>query len=141
MISVNAKKTIAQLDLFIDNLEGIIDDALNEIAEGVRFTAAKKTKGNLAKSIKIEKSNETERRVFADQPYAEFVENGRKAIKAKDNEWLHFYVNGKSIYTKQVKAVRAKPFMEPSRVLYEKRSPKIVEKHLKLFLRHALAFA
>lgn len=133
-INVDAKNVIKSFTKLINGFDSAIDNALQEIVNIGVETAKSKTKGNLAKSIGADKKG-NDYELIADKNYAIYVENGRGAIKAKTEKGLVFVINGRKIYTKQVRAAKAQPFMKPAGSKMNSVSGRIVIKHINKFLR------
>ncbi len=105
------------LDALIAGLDAAVGRALDKTAEAVRRGAAARTKGQLAQSIHVlaDSAGSVQfREILADKPYAQFVENGRRAFEMRD-KILHFVINGRDVFCRSVKAAKARPFMKPMR--------------------------
>jgi len=94
--------------------------------------------GGLRAAIKILSNGRFSRTVLADKDYAGYVEYGNNQkgpyiypIRAKA---LHFFMNGKEIFAKRVRAHGPLPFMDEAKQYTIKKIPSIITKHIKEIL-------
>lgn len=132
-MKINTSKTVNDLDALINKLTSFHDNVLKEVTTLGQKVAKSHTKGNLAKSIKIQKETANKTDVEVPKEYAYFVENGRPAIQAA-NKVLRFIINGKAIFRKSVGPAKAQPFMKPAGLSMRQQAAKIVKRNWKKIL-------
>lgn len=93
--------------------------------------------GDLLKSIDSHKSGKYGREIgpFLDKDYPYYVEKGRGPVKAKNKDFLHFFIGKKEFFVKEVGPAKPRPFVEPTRKSMKIMFPKIMQTEIRKALK------
>jgi hypothetical protein len=102
------------LDKLSKDFESRFQSFMQSMAEVARDSVKTTTvfndqTGNLRSNFKVEISSDT-LYLSDNMPYANFVNNGRPAIFAKNGKALKFTINGVTLFRKSVGPAKARPF-------------------------------
>lgn len=108
---IETSKTVDSLNQIINGLSKLAQTVLEKVLEAGEQAAQSKVKGKLTDTLEKEIAKTTGT-LKTTKYYARFVENGRPDIYAQKGKLLKFSINGRTIYAKHVKGVKARPFMK-----------------------------
>ena len=138
------KDFIAALNKAHSQFAAKVEDALEDMAEVAQQHAKSTTlfggrvNGGLRAAIRILSNGRFSRTVLADKDYAGYVEYGNNQkgpyIYPVHAKALHFFMNGKEIFAKKVRAHGPIPFMEEAKQYTIKKIPSIIAKNIKEIL-------
>ena len=134
-VTVDASKLLSALKGIRQELPSVVNASLDTLARaGVTnaqsSTVFKNQTGKLRKGIQFRVNGTYKREVFADQPYAFYVEEGNNQkgprIYPKNGKALRFVINGQVLFRKWVRSHGPLRFMRPARDLVESLIPVIL---------------
>jgi len=137
---------MVSIDAYLKKLINTIDIVGERIVDKVSLVAQKHAKasrafkGNvLRRNINIIYNGMFARTVIADKFYAYWVEFGNNQkgpyIYPKRAKALHFWINGKEIFAKRVRAHGPLPFMRPAGDFARKKAKGIMVKELNKWVK------
>lgn len=125
----------------VEGLEIVVDQALKDASERGAQIARDKAEyishGNngLKANTQAFRSSALEHGILAKKRYAQWVEYGNgpegSRIYPRRSSCLHFFINGKEIFAKSVKASKPRPYMSKAVKFEEENLNKIVAQHIK----------
>lgn len=118
------------IDDLIAGLEGAVQEALDSVATKAVEVARKRSRGDLAASIRVRNVGRFGREIVSDAPYAGFVENGRPGFSAAPGKMLHFVIGGRDVFVRSVGPAKPHPFMAPAGEYLRANASAAVEKAL-----------